>query len=106
MARQDRQVLEDAVRAISKAAADSSSVVDEAADALQPDDPLTVHAKMLRQELLEVKAGIEWELSKLVLDCTACGQRVHYVGGLGVSAGHWAHGEPSPHHEPVLNAQG
>jgi hypothetical protein len=27
-----------------------------------------------------------------VLDCVVCGVPAHYVGGLGVRAGHWAHG--------------
>jgi hypothetical protein len=27
---------------------------------------------------------------------------VHYVGGLGVRAGHWAHAEPAPHATPKL----
>lgn len=27
---------------------------------------------------------------------------VHYVGGLGVRAGHWAHAEPAPHETPKI----
>jgi hypothetical protein len=64
--------------------------------------PLTVHAKMIRQELLRVKSDLERELERLELDCASCGRRVHWVSGLGVRAGHWAHREPAPHGEPVL----
>jgi hypothetical protein len=57
---------------------------------------------MLRLELLRVKADLERELAELVLDCTDCGRTVHWVSGLGVAPGHWAHREPAPHHAPVL----
>ncbi len=30
----------------------------------------------------------------LVVDCSACGATVHYVAGLGVTPGNWAHREP------------
>jgi hypothetical protein len=60
---------------------------------------------MLRLELLEVKSDLERERERMVLDCRAYGQRVHYVSGLGATLGHRAHGEPSPHHEPVLQGQ-
>ena len=40
---------------------------------------------------------------KAVLDCAACGRTVHYVRGLGVKAGHWAHAESAPHATPKLN---
>ncbi|HEX7072018.1 MAG TPA: hypothetical protein VF190_14490 [Rhodothermales bacterium] len=49
---------------------------------------IVVSTKMLRAELLSVKADLERELEKVVLDCSVCGKRVHYVGGLGVRAGH------------------
>lgn len=64
--------------------------------------PSRVRAKMLRLELLKVKAALKRELGQLVLDCTACGQTIHWVAGLGVSPGHWGHREPAPHHEPVV----
>jgi hypothetical protein len=57
---------------------------------------------MLRLEFLNVQADLERELARLVLDCTDCGQTVHWVAGLGVSIGHWAHREPAPHHEPAV----
>lgn len=55
---------------------------------------------MLRQELLEVKADLEQELGRLVLDCSTCGRTVHWVAGLAASPGHWAHREPAPHGAP------
>ena len=64
--------------------------------------PVTLQAKLLRLELLNVKADLERELGRLVLPCTACGQRVHWVAGLGVSPGHYAHREPAPHGEPTV----
>jgi hypothetical protein len=57
---------------------------------------------MLRLELLNVKADLERELGQLVLDCSDCGRTVHWVAGLGVSPGHWAHREPAPHGEPTM----
>ena len=41
------------------------------------------------------------DLGELVLDCSKCGTIVHWVAGLGVSPGHWAHREPALHDEPV-----
>ncbi|HET9723051.1 MAG TPA: hypothetical protein VFR44_04315 [Actinomycetota bacterium] len=74
----------------------------EAADVLDGSAPVVIHAKMIRQELLRVKAELERELERLELDCSACGRRIHWVAGLGVRAGHWAHREPAPHGAPVL----
>jgi hypothetical protein len=77
--------------------------VDEAmATGLDGSDKIVVSTKMLHAELLSVKSDLERELEKVVLDCTVCGKRVHYVGGLGVRVGHWAHGEPVPHATPKL----
>jgi hypothetical protein len=47
--------------------------------------PVTVHAKILRLELLHVKADLERELGTLVLHCSDCGGRVHWVAGLGIT---------------------
>jgi hypothetical protein len=49
---------------------------------------------MLRLELLKVKADLERELETWVPNCTKCGLDVHWVSGLGVTPGHWAHREP------------
>jgi hypothetical protein len=62
------------------------------------------HAKMLRPELLQVKADLERELEDFVLNCSKCG-----LGrALGERArhfpGHWAHREPAPHGEPAVEA--
>jgi hypothetical protein len=63
---------------------------------------VVIRAKMLRLELLNVKADLERELGQLVVDCTSCARRVHWIPGLGVTLGHWAHREPAPHHEPAI----
>jgi hypothetical protein len=57
---------------------------------------------MLRLELLNVKADPERGLGRLVLHCSDCARTVHWVSGLGVESGHWAHREPAPHAVPVF----
>jgi hypothetical protein len=52
---------------------------------LASDHPVTIGAKQIRLELLKVKADLEQELSKLVLNCTACGQEVHWVQGVSMA---------------------
>jgi hypothetical protein len=103
--RGERSVLESAVRAVSEQAAAADALVHQALDAgLGNSDDVTLHAKMLRLELLNVKGDLERELGQLVLDCTSCGRRVHSVAGLGVAPGHWAHWEPAPHHDPDVRS--
>lgn len=63
---------------------------------------MTVHAKLLRLELLKVKADLERELGQLVLNCSDCGRTVHWVSGLGVEPGYWEHREAAPHDEPAV----
>ena len=96
MMRQEREILERAVASLSEQAARTDALVDEATGAGGADHPVTVHAKMLRLELLKVKADLERELETWVPNCTECGLDVHWVSGLGVSPGHWAHREPAP----------
>jgi len=55
---------------------------------------------MMRQKLIQVKADLERDLGRLVLDCSACGRTVHWVARLAASLGHWAHREPAPYGEP------
>jgi hypothetical protein len=101
--RRERDILERAVRAVSQQAAKADAVVDEAiAAGLDGSHPVTLQAKMLRQELLQVKADLERELGGLVLDCSTCGRTVHWVAGLAASPGYWAHREPAPHGAPVV----
>jgi hypothetical protein len=57
---------------------------------------------MLRLELLKVNADLERELEDFSL---RCGLDVHWVSGLGVSPGHWAHREPTPHGERAVYSQ-
>lgn len=92
----ERSSLERAVRAVSEQASTANALVREALDALGDSHPVTLHAKVLRLELLNVKADLERELGQLVLDCSSCGRTVHWVAGLGVTPGHWAHREPAP----------
>ena len=89
--RTDRDILESAAKAVAEHAKNASAIVDEAHNAgLDGSHPVTLQAKMLRLELLNVKADLERELGRLVLHCTACGRTVHWVPGLGVEPGHWA----------------
>jgi hypothetical protein len=69
---------------------------------LDGSDKIVVGTKMLRAELLWVKADLERELEREVLGCAVCGRTVHYVGGLGIRAGHWSHAEPATHATPKL----
>jgi hypothetical protein len=62
MARRERDILEHAVHTIAEQAAKADELVDEAKSAGGGDHPVTVHAKMLRLELLKVKADLEREL--------------------------------------------
>lgn len=91
MALGERDILEPTVRAVTERAAAASALVDEALDAgLDGSHPVTLQAKMLRLELLSVKADLKRELGQLVLDCARCGQTVHWVAGLGTSVDHCA----------------
>jgi hypothetical protein len=69
---------------------------------LDGSEPFVVNIKRLRVELLSVKADLERELERELLNCVVCGRTAHYVGGLGVKTGHWAHAEPAPHATPKL----
>ena len=91
----ERTVLEDALRSVSRQAIKANDLIDEIlAAGLGGSDPMTVHAKMLRLELLNVKADLERERGRFVLDCSRCGQTMHWISGLGARPGHWAHREP------------
>jgi hypothetical protein len=80
--RRQRDILERAVHAVTEQAAAASAIVDQAhAAGLDGSRSVTVQAKMLRLELLNVKADLERELGTLVLDCTECGRTVHWSAG-------------------------
>jgi hypothetical protein len=65
MACREREVLENAVHPVTEQAAKADDLVDEVLDTgLGGSHPLTVHAKMLRLELLNVKAELERELGR------------------------------------------
>ncbi len=79
----ERDILEHAVHTIAEQAAKADDLVDEAIDVGHGrSHPLVVHAKMLRLELLKVKANLERELETWSLNCTKCGLDVHWVAGL------------------------
>ena len=102
MARRERDIPEHAVRTIAEQDSKADELVGEAKAAGGGDHPVTVHAKMLRVELLKVKADLERELEDFVLNCSKCGLDIHWVSGLGVQPGHWAHREPAPHGAPAV----
>jgi hypothetical protein len=103
MARREREILEHAVHTVAEQAAKADDLIDEAiAVGHGCSDPLVTHAKMLRLELLNLKADLERELETFSLNCWKCGLDVHWVAGLGVTPGHWAHREPAPHGEPAV----
>ena len=66
MARREREILERAVHTIAEQAAKADEIVDEATEADGGTHPVTIHAKMLRLELLKVKADLERELETWV----------------------------------------
>jgi hypothetical protein len=90
--------------AIAEQAATTNKFIDEAMeDGLAADYSITIAAKQVRLELLKVKADLERELGKLVLNCTACGMEVHWVQGVSLAdPGHWGHRFPARHGEPVV----
>ena len=99
----EQQILERAVHAVADQAQKADALVDEAIDVGHGrSDPLVTDAKMLRLELLKVKADLERELEDFSLNCKKCGLDVHWVSALGVSPGHWAHREPAPHGEAAV----
>ena len=103
MTHREQHVLENAIRLVTEQAAKADALVDEAIDVGHGrSDPLVTHAKMLRLELLNVKADLERELQDFSLNCVKCGLDVHWVSGLGITPGYWAHAEPAPHGEPAV----
>ena len=96
MVRRESDILERAVRTVAEQVQNANAIVDEAEIAgLDVSHPVTLHAKMLRLELLSVKADLEREA--LVLKVLSCGLVGHWVAGLSVKPGTWAHREPAPH---------
>jgi hypothetical protein len=104
MARREREILEHAVHTVAEQAAKADDLVDEAIEVGHGrSDPLVTHAKMLRLELLKVKADLERELEDFVLNCSKCRLDVHWISGVNMAeAGHWGHRRPASHGEPVV----
>jgi hypothetical protein len=64
MARRERDILEHAVHTIAEQAVKTDELVDEGKAAGGGDHPVTVHAKMLRLELLKVPtSNVSWRTS-------------------------------------------
>ena len=102
MVKREREILQSAVHVVTEQAAKADDLVDEAIEVGHGrSDPLVTHARMLRLELLNVKADLERELEDFSLNCSKCGLVV--VSGLGITPGHWAHREPAPHSYPVVD---
>jgi len=77
----ERAVLVRAIHRITEQAANANALVENAmGTGLDGSDPLVVSIRMLRAQLLSVKADLERELERVVLDCRVCGRTVHYVG--------------------------
>jgi hypothetical protein len=77
-----RAVLERPILRVAEQAANANAIVDEAMDAgLDGSEPCVVNLKMLRAELLSVKADLERELEKVWLNCVVSGVPARYVGG-------------------------
>jgi hypothetical protein len=73
-----------AIQRVTGQAANADVTIDEAlAAGLDGSDRIVVSMKMLRAELLSVKADLARELERAVLGCTVCGRTIHYVSGLG-----------------------
>ena len=70
MARREREILQHTVRTVAEQAVKAQELVDEARAAGGGNHPVTVHAKMLRLELLKVKADLERELGNFSLNCS------------------------------------
>jgi hypothetical protein len=65
MRHRERTVLEQAIQVVAEQATKADALVDEAIDVGHGrSDPLVTHAKMLRLELLNVKADLERELDR------------------------------------------
>jgi hypothetical protein len=86
MPRREREILEHAVHTIAEQAAKAAG---------GGNHPVTVHAKMLRLELLKVKPTSSASSRHGCRTARSAGLDVHWVSGLGVSPGHWAHREPA-----------
>ena len=80
MARREREILEQTVRTLAEQAAKADDLVDDGKAAGEGDHQVTIHAKMLRLELLNV-----------------C-----WVSGLGVTPGTGRTREPAPPDEPSV----
>lgn len=103
-ARLEAKLLEATVHILSRQAKTANVIIEEALEAgLDGSHPVAIDAKMLRIELIQMKAGLEAELARLDPHCSTCGRSLHWDAGVGVGRGRWAHIDPVRQtHEPVL----
>jgi hypothetical protein len=96
------QVLESAAEAVTAQAVTADDPLDECLPAGFPaDHAITVFAKMLRLELIQVKAADREGIRDVLTRLQVLGpQRAMGVRARG-QAGHWPQQEPAPHGEPV-----
>jgi hypothetical protein len=84
----ERTVLERAIQRVTEQGANADAIVDEAiAAGLDGSDKIVVSTKMLRAEPLSVNA-VRTRTGEGCHRLLRVRKRVHYVGGLGVRAGH------------------
>jgi hypothetical protein len=102
----ERDILERAVAAVAEQAGKADALIDDLQAAGLPEVGPVLQGKLIRLELLKVKGDLERELGKWVLDSRRCNRRVHWVAGIGVTPGRWAHAEPAPDHTPILRGHG
>jgi hypothetical protein len=91
MARREREILEQTVRTLAEQAAKADDLADDGKAAGGGDHQVTIYAKMLRLELLKVKADLDRELETWVPNCTKCGLGRVLGQWSRRDAGHWTH---------------
>jgi hypothetical protein len=100
----DGEILEGSVRAVSEQLGKADDLIRELEDAgVSAEEGRMVAAKAMRAELLSLKAGLESELSEIVLSCARCDRDVRWIPSGTAQSGHWGHLQPAPNdHEPVV----
>jgi len=102
MARREREILEQTVRTLAEQAAKADDLADDGKAAGGGDHQVTIHAKMLRLELLKVKADLDPSWRRGCRTAPSVGSDVCWVSGLGVTPGTGHTREPAPPAEPSV----
>jgi hypothetical protein len=98
----ERDTLERAIAGVAEQAAKVDALINDLLLLGLAQDGPVLQAKLIHLELLKVKGDLERELGRWVLDCRRCSRRVHWVAGIGIRPGNWAHAEPAPGHRPSI----